>query len=339
MARQVGVVGATGLVGRTMLAVLHQRGVGRERVRAFASERSSGSIVPYGECADGITVELLDAPGTSLEPGTILLGATSSSLALQWVPRAVAAGALVVDNSSAYRMDPAVPLVVPEANPEAVAEHHGIIANPNCSTIQLVVALKPLTGLAGVEWVAVSTYQAASGAGQRYLDRLAREQGSAHDGTRPAGHSGPPGADMYFEPLHENIIPTIAEPEPSGYCLEEIKLMRETSRILSSSFPVFASCARVPVRTGHTESVAICFDREVGREEAAQALRSSPGLQVHDHGVPPRVCEGRDEVFVGRIRTHPLLPRVMQLWITADNLRKGAALNAVQIAELAGLNE
>jgi aspartate-semialdehyde dehydrogenase len=217
-------------------------------------------------------------------------------------------------------MDPGVPLVVPEINMGSVAEGCRLIANPNCSTIQLVMVLRPLMDLGAIEWASVSTYQSVSGAGSPALDQLECEQRGASDldpGRR----------------FHENVIAGIGPLGPDSYCEEEVKLMRETRRILGSTFPVYASCARVPVRTGHLESVVVRFGGPVSAGSAIERLSDADGVRVSPEGLAPAEVAGTDEVVAGRIRNFPGDPRILQLWITADNVRKGAALNAVQILE------
>jgi len=240
-------------------------------------------------------------------------------VARQWIPACIQNGAIVIDNSSAYRMDPDVPLVVPEVNSHAIANHGGIIANPNCSTIQLVVVLAPLVELSQIEWLSVSTYQAVSGAGGGALAQLDRELAGDADGTSSI--------------FAGNVLTEIGLPAEDGFCVEETKLMRETTKILEREFPVFPSCARVPVRTGHTESVTIKFTEPVSRKDAVTALSSAPGVRVFEKDLTPLSVKDRDYVGVSRLRNHPGEPGILQFWIAADNLRKGAALNAVQIAE------
>lgn len=249
----------------------------------------------------------------------IILGATSREVACEWVPDALSKGALVIDNSSAYRMEDGVPLVVPQVNPGSIEDHHRLIANPNCSTIQLVMALAPLLRLSPAEWVSVSTYQSVSGAGGKGIEALLQQE---KDGPRPGG-------------FHRNVICEIGEPDGGGYTPEEMKLVHETSKILGGGSPaIFPSCARVPVAVGHTESVTVKFTGPVTAAEAAGALSAFPGVTTSVLGREPLTAAGTDETFVGRIRNHPTDPTVLQFWVTADNVRKGAALNAVQILEL-----
>jgi aspartate-semialdehyde dehydrogenase len=311
-----GVVGATGLVGETMIKVLQDRSFPSEKLYPFASDRSEGKTVTYRnrDCP----VEIIRPEAIS--KGMIIFGATSANIAKNWVPMCVDAGALVIDNSSAYRMEPDVPLIVPEVNGFLITGNESIIANPNCSTIQLVVALAPLTRLGRIEWISVSTYQAVSGAGTPAIEELKRQQNGINPGT---------GADR----IHENVITSIGPPDSGGFCEEEVKLMNETCKIMRIDVPVYASTARVPVITGHTEAVTVKFDCPVRSDEAAEVLERSPGVKVSGSGSSPVLTEGTDSVVVDRIRNNPSDPSVLQFWVLADNLRKGAALNAVQIAE------
>lgn len=313
---KVGVVGATGLVGETMIKVLQDRSFPFESFHPFASSKSEGKTVRFGNT--DYPVEIITPEAIS--KGMILFGATSSNIAKKWIPMCIETEALVIDNSSAYRTDPDILLVVPEVNGHLITGKENIIANPNCSTIQLVMALAPLQKLGNIQWVSASTYQAVSGAGTPALEELQRQQ----DGTLPENSTGR---------IHENIITSIGSPDAGGYCNEEIKLMNETCKIMGLYFPVFASTARVPVRTGHTEAVVVKFDNPVQCDEASAILDKSPGITVTESGSSPVNVEGTDIVIVDRIRNYPGDPSVLQFWVLADNLRKGAALNAVQIAE------
>ncbi len=311
-----GVVGATGTVGETMIKVLQDRSFPAESFRPFASAKSEGKCVRFRN--RNYPVEIIRPEAIS--KGMIIFGATSANIAKNWIPMCIKAGALVIDNSSAYRMDKDVLLAVPEVNGHLITGEENIIANPNCSTIQLVVALAPLLQLGKIRWVSVATYQAVSGAGTPAIEELQRQQ----NGTLPVNPA---------DRIHENIITSIGHPDAGGYCSEEIKLMNETRKITGQNFPVFASTARVPVRTGHTEAVAVKFDNPVQRDEAISILEESPGVAVSESGSSPLDVEGTDIVVVDRIRNNPGDPTVLQFWVIADNLRKGAALNAVQIAE------
>lgn len=309
----VGVVGATGLVGSRMIEILQERSLPVGKLLAFASRSDPGRTVTFH--GRPVPVEIINPD--ALEKGTVLLGATSSSVAREWVPPCIARDTTIIDNSSAYRMSPGVPLVVPEVNAHDVPLRPGLISNPNCSTIQLVTALAPLSRLSPISWAAVSTYQSVSGAGASGLASLA-----AHE-------SLPPGVGRF----HRNLVCEIGEVDASGYTQEEMKLVAETAKIMGQQFPVFPAAARVPVGVGHTESVTVRFHDPVPAEAAGRALEASPGLRVLPAGVQPVAVEGTDPVWVGRLRNHPDDGRVLQFWVTADNVRKGAALNAVQILE------
>lgn len=310
----VGVVGATGLVGSKMVEIIQERSFPVNRLLAFASRGGPDRTVTFR--GESVPVEIIN-PG-ALEKGTILLGATGSAAARDWVPRCLPRGVVIIDNSSAFRMSPGVPLVVPEVNPRAVPRNPGLIANPNCSTIQLVVALAPLTAMEEIEWVSVSTYQSASGAGARGLSSLDADELAAPAQGR----------------LHRNVLCEIGDMTGSGYTLEELKLVQETSKIMGTSFPVYPGAARVPVGVCHTESVVVRFRRPVDSSRAVDALSKAPGVRVMPLGVQPVTVAGTDPVWVGRVRNHPADPNALQFWVTADNVRKGAALNAVQIMEL-----
>ncbi len=310
----VGVVGATGLVGSKMIEILQERSFPVKKLLAFASRGGPDRTVAFR--GESVPVEIINP--SALEKGVFLLGATDSSVARDWVPRCLACGAVIIDNSSAFRMSRDVPLVVPEVNPGAVPENPALIANPNCSTIQLVVALAPLTLLEEIQWVSVSTYQSVSGAGAGGLSSLEADELEAPAEGR----------------LHRNILCEIGKVTGSGYTLEEIKLIQETSKIMGTSFPVYPGAARVPVGVGHAESVTVRFKGPVGSSAAVKALSKAPGIRVLPLGVQPAAVEGTDPVWVGRVRNHPADPCALQFWVTADNLRKGAALNTVQILEL-----
>lgn len=313
---KVGVVGATGLVGETMIKVLQDRSFPSESFHPFASNKSEGKTIRFGNT--DYPVEIITPEAIS--KGMILFGATSANIAKKWIPMCIEAKALVIDNSSAYRMNPDVLLAVPEVNGHLITGKERIIANPNCSTIQLVAALAPLQELGKIQWVSVSTYQAVSGAGTPALEELKKQQ-DANLPENPAVR------------IHENIITSIGPPDEGGYCNEEIKLMKETCKIMGLNIPVFAATARVPVRTGHTEAVVVKFDNPVHCDKAAATLDKAPGIAVTKSGSSPIDVEGTDIVVVDRIRNYPGDPSVLQFWVLADNLRKGAALNAVQIAE------
>lgn len=321
----VAVVGATGLVGRKILQVLEERKFPARTVRPLASTRSAGSkIVCMGSPT---TVQELGVG--SFEGIDIAIFSAGAPVSREYAPRAVRAGALVIDNSSAFRMDPDVPLVVPEVNPERVGAGREIIANPNCSTIQLVVVLKPLHDKWGIRRVVVATYQSVTGAGQRALDQLRAEIA----GREPVEKKFP-------HPIAYNALPQVDVFMEEGHTREELKMVNETVKILGDgNVKVSATCVRIPATGGHSEAVNVEFDRPVEPGEVAALLKRSPGVVVQDdvaHGVYPMPiwAEEKDDVFVGRIRRDPTVPHGVNLWIVSDNLRKGAATNAVQIAEL-----
>lgn len=330
MGMNVAIVGATGAVGREMLQVLEQRAFPANRVTALASPRSAGVRIPFR--GRELTVEPLST--SSFSNVGIALFSAGASTSREFAPVAARAGAVVIDNSSAWRMDPECPLVVPEVNPKDIQDRpKGIIANPNCSTIQMVVALKPLHDAAGLRRVIVSTYQAASGKGQKGADELMR-QAEAH----ALGTCAEP--SVFPSRLAFNVI----SDWPAGvddYSEEEWKLVRETRKILNlPSLGVSPTTARVPVVHGHAESVYAEFERPLPAAEAKELLRKAPGVQLVDtpyapgNTPEPLHAAGKDAVFVGRVRNDLAVPGALKLWIVADNLRKGAALNAVQIAEL-----
>ena len=312
----VGIAGATGLVGRTIAKVLQDRSFPVNSFHPFASDRSRGDTVVFQQRQHRLEIIRPE----SIIKGMILFGATSANIAKKWVDMSRREGAVVIDNSSAFRMDPEVLLAVPEVNGSLITGRENLIANPNCSTIQLVVALNPLLELGDIRWISVSTYQAVSGAGSPALRELEEEQ---------AGKSGLPPAEW----IHRNVRTSIGHPQDDGFCREETKLMEETCKIIGLDFPVYASTARVPVVTGHTEAVTVKFSRNVNAEEAVSILDKAPGVEVSPSGASPVMVEDTDTVIVDRIRSHPRERDVLQFWVLADNLRKGAALNAVQIAE------
>jgi aspartate-semialdehyde dehydrogenase len=326
----VAVVGATGAVGQEMLKTLEQRNFPVAKLKALASARSAGKKVKFR--GEEITVEELKPE--SFEGVDIALFSAGGSRSKEFAPEAVKRGAVVIDNSSAFRMDPEVPLVVPEVNPEDVEWHKGIIANPNCSTIQMVVVLKPLHDLAKIKRVVVSTYQAVSGAGAQAIEEL-KEQTKAILEGRPV-----PPPNKIPKQIAFNCVPHIDVFFDDGYTKEEVKMINETKKIMhDDSIKVSPTCVRVPVFVGHSESVNIEFERPVTVEEARAALEKAPGVKVVDdfknlvYPTPIDVA-GKDEVLVGRLRRDDTIEHGLNLWIVGDNLRKGAALNAVQIAEL-----
>lgn len=328
-ARRVAIVGATGAVGLEFLAVLAARDFPLRDLRLFASPRSAGSRLPFR--GEHLPVEPLSEAG--LAGVELALFSAGGAVARQWAPRAVAAGAVVVDNSSAFRLDAEVPLVVPEVNAEALRGHRGVIANPNCSTILLALALGPLHRAAGLRRAVVSTYQAASGAGQQAMLEL-RSSLQAVLAGEPA-----PAPRALPQPLAFNVFPQVDVFMPDGYTKEEDKLLYEMRKILGlPQLLVDATCVRVPVERCHSESVAVELARPLPVAEARALLASAPGLELVDDPAArqypmPLVQAGRDAVAVGRLRAGRAFEHGLTFWLAGDQLRKGAALNAVQIAE------
>jgi aspartate-semialdehyde dehydrogenase len=326
---RVAVVGATGAVGSTMLEILRERGFPASQVVAFASSRSAGR-----ELDGGLTVRALEE-GDAIAGFDVALLSCGSGPAREWAPRLAAAGAVVVDNSSAWRMEADVPLVVAEVNPEALDGHRGIVANPNCSTMQMVVALKPLHDAVGVERVVVSTYQSVSGTGRRAVDELT-------DQTHAMLHEmDPPDPAVYPHRIAFNVLPQVETfRDGDDYTTEERKMIDETHKILGDeSIRVSPTCVRVPVPVGHSQSFNLRTRQDLSPERCREVLAAAPGVTVIDDpaaALYPLAGDavGRDDVLVGRIRRDPTEERTLNLWVVSDNLRKGAALNAVQLAEL-----
>lgn len=325
----VAVVGATGAVGQEMLRVLAERNFPIREIRLLASERSIGKEVPFRRSEE--TVQLLTEE--SFEGVDIALFSAGGSVSKKFVPAAVRAGAVAVDNTSAYRMDPEVPLVVPEVNPGDVAAQKGIIANPNCSTIQMVVALKPLHDRARIRRVIVSTYQATSGAGQKAMDELFQQTRSLLNGEEAE-------ARVFPHRIAFNCIPHIDVFLDNGYTKEEMKMVNETHKILGDeTIAVTATAVRVPAFYGHSEAVTIETEEKLTAGEARELLAAAPGVRVIDdpgQNIYPMQIDaaGQDDTLVGRIREDISHPKGLNFWVVADNVRKGAATNAVQIAEL-----
>jgi aspartate-semialdehyde dehydrogenase len=330
MGYRVAVVGATGNVGREMLNILEEVNFPVDKIHAIASRKSIGVEVSFGDqivrCED---IEQFDFSRVDL-----VLMSVSGKFSKEWSARIGAAGPIVIDNSSAWRMDPDVPLVVPEVNPDDVewADRKNIIANPNCSTAQLVVALKPLHDRARIKRVVVSTYQSVSGAGKEGMDEL-------FDQTKNVFVLGATPPKTFPKQIAFNVIPFIGAFQDDGYTDEEGKMWRETHKILDPEIALTVTCVRVPVMVGHSESVNVEFHEPLDEDEARDILRESPGLIVIDKREPtgymtPKEAQGEFPVFVSRIRNDPTVEHGLNMWVVADNLRKGAALNAVQIAEL-----
>jgi len=332
MGFNVCVAGATGNVGRTIIQILEERNFPVDRLRLLASSRSIGKKLRFRGTEIAVEELALD----SFEKGEIILSSPGSSVSRWYVPSAVKSGAVVIDNTSAFRMDKDVPLVVPEVNPQEAHKHRGIIANPNCSTIQMVVVLKPLHDAVKIKRIVVSTYQAVSGAGIAAIRELEEQSRAIIDGKEYEG-------SVFPHPIAFNCIPQIPQKNAFGanfYTEEEMKMVNETRKIMMDpSIRVTATTVRVPVFTGHSESVNIETERKLTRDEAIILLKNAPGVTVLDDpsaAVYPLACEaeGKDETFVGRIREDISLDNALDMWIVSDNLRKGAALNTVQIAEL-----
>ena len=330
MGYRLAVVGATGAVGREMLSTLVDREFPIDDVVALASERSAGSQVSFGE-DDALDVQ--DLSRFDFKGIDMVLSSPGAKISAEHSPRAAKAGAVVIDNTSQFRMDPDVPLVVPEVNPDALADYprRNIVANPNCSTIQMVLALKPLHELARIRRVVVATYQSVSGAGKDGMDELFNQ-------TRGIYANQPPEPTQFQKQIAFNVIPHIDVFMEDGSTKEEWKMAVETKKILDPSIKVTATCVRVPVFIGHAEAVNIEFENPIEEEEAREALRAQPGVSVIDYRVDegyvtPQESAGEDLVYVSRLRADPTIDNGLNLWVVADNLRKGAALNAVQIAE------
>jgi aspartate-semialdehyde dehydrogenase len=330
MGYKIAVVGATGNVGREMLNTLAERNFPAEEIFALASSRSIGRTVSYGD--DDLIVQ--DAARFDFSQADIALFAAGGETSKNMAPKAAEAGCVVIDNSSYWRMEPGVPLIVPEVNGDALAGYarKNIIANPNCSTIQMVMALKPLHNLQPIKRVIVSTYQAVSGAGRAAMDELFNQ-------TRGIYVNDLPTREQFTKQIAFNVIPHIDEFMDDGATREEWKMMAETRKILDPDVAVHATCVRVPVFVGHSESINIEFEMPVTVEEARKALKAFPGVSVIDYRrdegyVTPQEVAGEDNVFISRIRKDPSNANTLSLWCVSDNLRKGAALNAVQIAEL-----
>ena len=318
------------MVGSEMLKILSQRKFPVDQVRVFASERSVGNVVPFN--GNSLKLELLQE--SSLKDLDLVMFAAGADISLLYGPIAAEAGALVIDKSSAWRMKPNVPLVVPEVNAKDIRDNEGIIASPNCTTIPLTMILEPLRQKVGVERVTVSTYQAASGAGRALANELEEQTRAIADGTEPA-------VSAYPYQLAYNVVPGGWRPEADGFNEEEVKIGNETRKILHEpELRIAATCVRVPVPVGHGESVFIETGEKISADDVRTLLGSAPGVIVEDdpHArlyPTPHGVAGKDEVYVGRVREDPSTRNGIALWIVSDNLRKGAALNAVQIAEQA----
>jgi aspartate-semialdehyde dehydrogenase len=324
----VAIVGATGMVGQEFIKVLEQRHFPMTSVQLYASDRSHGrKMKVHGE-----ELEVKETTAKSFDGIDIALFSAGADISRQFSPIAAQAGATVIDNSAAFRMEPDVPLVVPEVNPEDIKMHHGIIANPNCSTIQMVVVLYPLHKVNPIKRITVATYQSVSGTGLAAIEELTTQSRLVLEGqkTKP---------QVYPYQIAFNVLPEIDVFLQNGYTKEEWKMVEETRKIMHApDIAVSATCARVPVRIGHSEAVQVEFSHPMSPEEAKRILSKSPGVKLMDDPATrlypyPLMVAGQDDVFVGRIRKDASHPNGLVLWIVGDNLRKGAALNAVQIAE------
>ncbi len=326
---RVGILGATGAVGSELLDLLDSRNFPVAELKLFASERSAGTELLFK--GEKITVEAVNEK--SLAQVDLLLASAGASTSKQWASIAVEAGAVVIDNSSAFRLDAQVPLIVPEVNPEAAASHQGIIANPNCTTILMAVALWPLHQIQPIRRIVVSTYQSASGAGARAMEEVKAQAIAMLQGESPK-------AEIFPYPLAFNLFPHNSPLNESGYCQEELKMVNETRKIFGvEDLRISATCVRVPVLRAHSEAINLEFDRPFSVAKARDILSQAPGVELVEdwqanYFPMPIEATGRDPVLVGRIRQDISHPCGLELWLSGDQVRKGAALNAVQIAEL-----
>jgi aspartate-semialdehyde dehydrogenase len=330
MGYKVAVVGATGAVGREMLQTLAEREFPVDEAVALASAKSKGREVSFG---DETVLTVMDLDTYDFKGMDIALFSAGGSISAKYAPRAAKAGAVVIDNTSHFRMEKDVPLVVPEVNPQAIAGYtkRNIIANPNCSTIQMVVALKPLHDIARIKRVVVSTYQSVSGAGQSAMDELFNQ-------TRSIYMNQPVVKEEFTKQIAFNVIPHIDVFMDDGSTKEEWKMRVETRKILDPDIEISATCVRVPVFIGHGEAIHVEFAKPITEKEARTALRNAPGIALVDHQqdegyVTPAEAAGEDAVYVSRLRQDPSVKHGISFWCVSDNLRKGAALNSVQIAE------
>lgn len=329
--KRVAIVGATGAVGTEFIKILEERSFPVGELKLFASRRSEGKKLSFK--GNNTTVhELKNDFGNSFKDIDIAFFSAGASISKEFAPLAVKAGVTVIDNSSAFRMDDDVPLVVPEINPEEIRKHKGIIANPNCSTIQMVVALKPLYDFSRIKRVIVTTFQSVSGTGQKAIDELVSQSGDVLTGKKPK-------PSVYPHQIAFNVIPQIDDFQENYFTKEEMKMAGETRKVMGDkNILVSATTVRVPVIRGHSESVYIETEEKVGRSKAIELLNKAPGVQVEDNPFEnvyplPINAANKDACFVGRIREDLFIENGLHIWVVADNLRKGAALNAVQIAE------
>ncbi|MEE4254655.1 MAG: aspartate-semialdehyde dehydrogenase [Desulfuromusa sp.] len=328
-AYNVAIVGATGAVGETFLNILEQREFPIDTLKLYASKRSKGKQITF----KGTTYTIEELTEDSFEGIDIALFSAGGSQSKKYAPHAVKAGAIVVDNSSAFRLDPSIPLVVPEVNPEDVAWHSGIISNPNCTTIIMLVALKPLYDYSRIRQVFVSTYQSASGAGAQAMEELKQQVRSWAAGDDIT-------VEKFQHQLLFNVIPHIDKFQDNGYTGEEMKMFNETRKIMhDDEIRVSATCVRIPVLCSHSESVSVVTENEITPEKARELFANAPGLKVVDNPAEnqypmPLDTQFQDDCHVGRIRKNIAGDNTLNFWISGDQIRKGAALNAIQIAEL-----
>jgi aspartate-semialdehyde dehydrogenase len=326
---RVAVLGATGAVGAEILALLEQRKFPVKELTLLASPRSAGTKLSF----QGESIEVQALKEGAFKDIDLVLASAGGSISKEWLPKAVAAGALTVDNSSAFRMDPAVPLIVPEVNPEAASTHQGIIANPNCTTILMALAVWPLHQVQPVKRIVVATYQSASGAGARAMEEVKRQAQAILAGETPV-------TELFPYPLAFNLFPHNSDLNELGYCQEEMKMVNETRKIFGTTeLQISPTCVRVPVLRAHSEAINLEFDRPFSVAQAKEILSHAPGVKIvedweRNYFPMPMDASGQDDVLVGRIRQDISRANGLELWLSGDQIRKGAALNAVQIAEL-----
>ncbi|WP_068817824.1 aspartate-semialdehyde dehydrogenase [Phormidesmis priestleyi] len=326
---RVAILGATGAVGTELLELLESRHFPLANLKLLASPRSAGTTLEFR--GEKIVVEAVNE--RSFREVDIVLASAGGSISKAWAETAIAAGAVMIDNSSAFRMDTAVPLVVPEVNPEAVATHRGLIANPNCTTILMAVAVYPLHQVQTIKRIVASTYQSASGAGARAMEEVKTQAQAILNGQEPK-------PEILPYPLAFNLFPHNSTLNEQGYCEEEMKMVNETRKIFGANdLRITATCVRVPVLRAHSESINLEFENPFDVAQAREILSQAPGVKLVDdwqanYFPMPIDASGKDEVLVGRIRQDISNPNGLELWLCGDQIRKGAALNAIQIAEL-----
>jgi aspartate-semialdehyde dehydrogenase len=326
---QVAILGATGAVGRELLELLENRNFPISRLKLLASERSVGQELLF--CGENLPVESVS--DRAFDDVDLVLASAGGTTSKIWAPKAVAAGAVVIDNSSAFRMNPEVPLVVPEVNPQAAASHRGIISNPNCTTILMLMAVYPLHKVRPVQRIIAATYQSASGAGAKAMEEVKTQSKAILAGEQPV-------AEIFPYPLAFNLFPHNSPLNDLGYCEEEMKMVNETRKILGNQqIRITATCVRVPVLRAHSEAINLEFEKPLSPDEAKEILSQAPGVKLVEdwrgnYFPMPIEATGKDEVLVGRIRQDLSHPCGLELWLCGDQIRKGAALNAIQIAEL-----